>query len=224
MNIEIIDLTYIYPGSKEKVFSNYNLTLKPGITLLKGFSGCGKSTLLRIIASLLNPTKGKIYTTSVHKFGSPIFLRNEVGFVFQQFNLLPLATIRRNISLASDLAGLHKSSAKEWLDALGLEKLANKKPIQLSGGQQQRAAIARALAKNPSIILLDEPTSGLDDLNTMVIVNALREKISSDAICLIATHDQRLENFADEILNFNSFLSVEKHLQKMVRKPNFTDK
>ena len=221
MEISITSLSYSYPSSDIKVFDDFNFSAGPGVTLIKGFSGCGKSTLLRLIASLIRPQKGSIVTSSSYKFGSPIFLRREIGFVFQQLNLLPLATIERNISLASDLAGRPKQEANEWLTTFGLEPLAKKKPSQLSGGQQQRASIARALAKKPSILLLDEPTSGLDDLNTSLIASVLSGKLPADTVCLIATHDNRLDSIANEVLNFNTFLPVEEHLQKMVGESHF---
>lgn len=216
MRIEISNLQYKYPGSKAPIFENFNLTTNEGITLIKGFSGCGKSTLLRLIASLIRPNRGKIHTDSKHKYGSSAYLRREVGFVFQQLNLLPLANIKRNIHLAAQLADTPREFADEWISALGLAKLTKKTPQQLSGGQQQRAAIARAMAKQPSLILLDEPTSGLDDLNTALITKALKEKAPKNSVCLIATHDNRLESIADEILDFNTFLPVEEHLKEMV--------
>jgi ABC-type lipoprotein export system ATPase subunit len=215
MKIDIRQLTYRYPGKKEPVFSNFDFQANPGITLLKGFSGCGKSTLLRLIASLLKPTSGTIETASHYSIGSAKYLRKEVGFVFQQLNLLPLASIERNVKIAAQLAGVPITAADEWIEILGLSPLRKLSPLKLSGGQQQRAALARAMAKNPSIILLDEPTSGLDDLNTSIISNALKKRIPPEAICLIATHDQRLEIIADEILNFNTFLPVEEHLKEM---------
>jgi ABC-type lipoprotein export system ATPase subunit len=99
-----------------------------------------------------------------------------------------------------------------WLKLLGLEEFAHRRPASLSGGQQQRAAIARALVKHPSVILLDEPTSGLDDLNTQVISRALEQFVQKDKICVICTHDHRLDSLAHEVLDFNRFLPLERHL------------
>lgn len=222
MEVTITGLKYRYPKAETAVFDQFDFHAGPGITLIKGFSGCGKSTLLRIIASLIKPNEGQISTSSAYKFGSSSYLRKEVGFVFQQLNLLPLASIQRNVEIAAQLAGQSTRAANEWIDILGLTPLRKKKPSHLSGGQQQRAAIARAMAKSPSLILLDEPTSGLDDLNTTVISNSLKNKLSDSAVCLIATHDQRLDAIADEILDFNTFLPVEEHLKEMVRKPNLS--
>ncbi len=216
MTIAIEQLHYSYPGAKTPVFKGLDLELKPGITLAKGFSGCGKSTLLRLIAGLIKPKKGEIKVDSAYPVGSSKYLQYEVGFVFQQLNLLPLASVRRNIMLAVELAGGSGGDVERWVRLLGLTEYADSKPTKLSGGQQQRASIARALAKRPPILLLDEPTSGLDDLNTEVIAKSVRSAMEPESICLIATHDQRLEAIADEILDFNTFLPVEEHLQALV--------
>lgn len=215
MRIEISAVAYRYPGAKTSVFDSLDLKLAPGITLAKGFSGCGKSTLLRLIAGLIKPDRGSITTDSPYPVGSPKYLRLETGFVFQQLNLLPLASVERNIHLAVEMAGGDIGEVRRWIDLLGLTKYAGEKPAKLSGGQQQRAGIARALAKQPAILLLDEPTSGLDDLNTTVISKAIRSSLAPSSVCLIATHDKRLDPIADEILDFNTFLPVEEHLQAL---------
>jgi ABC-type lipoprotein export system ATPase subunit len=215
MIINLQEVSYRYPGSQAPVFDCLNLELKPGITLAKGFSGCGKSTLLRLVAGLISPTGGTIKTDSAYQVGSSRFLRFEIGFVFQQLNLLPLASVERNVRLAVEMAGGDVNEVQDWLELLGLAKYAKSKPSKLSGGQQQRASIARALAKKPAILLLDEPTSGLDDLNTQVIAKAIKNTLASGAVCLIATHDKRLDPIADEILDFNTFLPVEEHLQTL---------
>ena len=215
MKINLQSVSYRYPQAKLPVFEALDLQLKPGVTLAKGFSGCGKSTLLRLIAGLITPAAGRIVTDSPHPVGSPTYLRLEIGFVFQQLNLLPLASVERNIRLAVEMAGGDSRNVQRWIDLLGLTKYAASKPARLSGGQQQRASIARALAKLPSILLLDEPTSGLDDLNTTVISQAIRHALAPGSVCLIATHDKRLDPIADEILDFNTFLPMEEHLQAL---------
>ncbi|MBC7980547.1 MAG: ATP-binding cassette domain-containing protein [Armatimonadetes bacterium] len=215
MKIELRAVRYRYPGGKLPVFESLDLQLGPGITLAKGFSGCGKSTLLRLVAGLLSPAAGEVLTDSPYRVGSPRYLRLEIGFVFQQLNLLPLASVERNISLAVEMSGGDTSRVPHWIDLLGLAKYAKSMPSRLSGGQQQRASIARALAKRPAILLLDEPTSGLDDLNTAVISKAIRQALAPGSVCLIATHDKRLDSIANETLDFNSFLPVEEHLQAL---------
>ncbi len=213
MKIELNKVSFRYPGMGDDLFHRFDFSAKPGITLLKGYSGCGKSTLLRLIAGYLKPWEGELLTSSPHRVGSNRYLMEEVGFVFQQMNLLPLASLNRNIKLS----GVNSDAGRgiELMKLFGLEQIANHRPCDLSGGQIQRGAIARALAKGPSIVLLDEPTSGLDDLNTTIISNALTDLLPESSVCLIATHDQRLHDIADEILDFNKYLPLEEHLQSL---------
>lgn len=206
-------LGFTYGGAP--VFDAFNATFKPGLTLIKGFSGCGKSTLLKLIAGYLRPTAGRIALPGGASHGTA-FQRRDLGFVFQQLNLLPLASVRRNLALVGAFAGLSlvetNTRMHKYLALLGLEEFADREPGSLSGGQQQRAAIARALIKEPTVFLLDEPTSGLDDLNCRVIMNLLCAHLPPGCICLIATHDQRLNTLPHESLDFNRFLPVERHL------------
>lgn len=198
------------------VLADFSTAFRPGLTLIKGFSGCGKSTLLKLIAGYLRPTRGSIRLPGGLRPSDPDYQRSRLGFVFQQLNLLPLASVRRNLELVGALAGLPRAKVRErsdhYLHLLGLEELADRLPSTLSGGQQQRAAIARALVKEPAVLLLDEPTSGLDDLNCRVIMKLLGHHLPPDCICLVATHDHRLEALPHEGLDFNQFLPVERHL------------
>jgi ABC-type lipoprotein export system ATPase subunit len=207
MNLAFHDVTYRYPGTEKNVLCGFSYDFCEKITILKGYSGCGKSTLLRLASGLLLPTQGRVENSSQYRTGSAEFLRREVGFVFQQLNLLPLASVRRNAVLAARLAGVPGVSVEPWLEALGIADLAKRRPKALSGGQQQRAALARALAKAPALLLLDEPTSGLDDGNTEVIKKVVSELLPEQTRCIIATHDHRLLSLTDAILDFNTDLS-----------------
>lgn len=211
MNISCKHLSYSYPGAKQPVFTQLNFTFECPVTLLRGYSGCGKSTLLRLAAGMLIPTNGTIETEGLLQPGSKEFLRKELSFVFQNLNLLPLASIERNLRLCSQISGSPWPVAEKWLHVLGLWDLRKSPVEQLSGGQRQRVAIARALAKEPKVLFLDEPTSGLDDDNTATIKNAVTEFTSSGTtICVTATHDHRLEDIADELVDFHTFLSLSK--------------
>ena len=150
MKIELNKVSFRYPGMGDDLFHRFDFSAKPGITLLKGYSGCGKSTLLRLIAGYLKPWEGELLTSSPHRVGSNRYLMEEVGFVFQQMNLLPLASLNRNIKLS----GVNSDAGRgiELMKLFGLEQIANHRPCDLSGGQIQRGAIARALAKGPSIV------------------------------------------------------------------------
>jgi ABC-type lipoprotein export system ATPase subunit len=210
------ELWFRYHTRAPWVIQNFSHEFQPGIIVIKGASGCGKSTLLRMLAGYLEPARGIITTPSGRPPTCKVYQRQEVGFVFQQLNLLPLATVERNLEMSGSLAGLPTKTIRDrtqyWLQTLGLGEFGKRRPSSLSGGQQQRAAIARALVKEPQILLLDEPTSGLDDLNTQVISHALRNFVTGSRICVICSHDARLDSLAHEILDFNRFLPLEGHL------------
>jgi ABC-type lipoprotein export system ATPase subunit len=130
-----------------------------------------------------------------------------MGVVFQQLNLLPLASVEQNLSIVASLAGVSvvdcRQRSEDLLKRLGLYDLRKRRPGSLSGGQQQRAAIARALIKAPAVLLLDEPTSGLDDSNTNIIIDLITSALPEHCVCLISTHDHRIEPIGDEIIDFN---------------------
>jgi ABC-type lipoprotein export system ATPase subunit len=210
------DIWFRYHARTPWIIQNFSHEFAPGIVVIKGASGCGKSTLLRMLAGYLEPERGVITTPSGLPATCKDYQRRDVGFVFQQLNLLPLATVERNLQMAGSLAGLPADVIRDrtdyWLRTHGLGELGKRRPLSLSGGQQQRAAIARALVKQPEILLLDEPTSGLDDLNTQVISRALQNFVTGSRICVICSHDARLDPLAHEILDFNRFLPLEGHL------------
>ena len=214
--LECRNLFFRYSRKTDWIIKDFSQSFAPGITLIKGASGCGKSTLLRLLAGYLRASSGLIVLPDGRRVDDPQFQRRELGFVFQQLNLLPLASVARNLEMAGSLAGLSSRETFEktqrWLALLGLREFAERRPLSLSGGQQQRAAIARALIKEPPVLLLDEPTSGLDDLNTQVIANTLRQFVTGPRFCVICTHDHRLDFLAHEVLDFNRFLPVEGHL------------
>jgi ABC-type lipoprotein export system ATPase subunit len=213
------EVSFRYFRQQPWIIEQFTYPFRPGITLIKGASGCGKSTLLRLMAGYLLPASGRIVTPLGCAPIDPEFQRRDLGYVFQQLNLLPLATVTRNLALAASLAGLSPENTAErsakWLKLLGIEEFANRLPKSLSGGQQQRAAIARSMVKEPLVLLLDEPTSGLDDLNTRVIIRALHQYVTGPRICIISSHDARLESLAHEVLDFNRFLPLERHLEAL---------
>lgn len=211
MKINCTGICYRYPKTRDDVFEDFDQVFRPGVTLLQGYSGCGKSTLLRLVAGFLKPDSGVVEYHGMFKASYQAFLRKELSFVFQELNLLPSATVERNISLSLHMAGAATGNIDEWLDVLGISPLKKRSVDRLSGGQRQRVAIARALVKKPKLLLLDEPTSGLDDLNTDVIKNTIKGFAGDgDAICIVATHDKRLVELADELVDFHRFLPMEK--------------
>lgn len=193
------------------IITDFSHVFRPGITILKGYSGSGKTTLLKLLAGYLKASSGTITTPTRRKVTSRHYHKQDVAYMFQGINLLPLMSVERNLKLAAEMASLPK---KEWqprfehlLTDLGLQKLRHRRADKLSGGQAQRAALARTLMKDAATILLDEPTSGLDDSNTDII----RQLIMQDAakrICIISTHDSRLFDLANEIIDFDKSVSA----------------
>ena len=210
MKLACESVYFSYSG-KQWIFENYSRLFSSGITILKGYSGCGKTTLLKLLAGYLKPQRGKVLAPGRRSLTDALYRRKEVSYMFQGINLLPLATVERNLQLCAEMAMLPK---KQWtqrvddlVERLGLESLRHKKAGSLSGGQAQRAALARTLMKDSDILLLAEPTSGLDDSNTEIIKKLIRE-YPSDKICILITHDSRLFDLTHEIIDFNQPVSL----------------
>lgn len=179
------------------------------IQLLMGPSGSGKTTLLSILAGLLTPTVGRVYLlgqeiTSMSRSTLAQFRLQNIGFIFQGFNLFPALTASENIEVVLNIKGVPKrfaqNQAQMLLEQVGLGDKANQKPSDLSGGQKQRVAIARALAGNPPLILADEPTAALDSQSGHTVTDLLR-KLAKEQGCtvLIVTHDPRVIDVADRV-------------------------
>lgn len=209
MKLVCDSIRFSYSG-REWIFDGYSRSFSQGITILKGYSGCGKTTLLKILAGYLRIQAGCVITPHGHSIHDTVYRRKEVSYMFQGINLLPLATVERNLQLCAEMAMLPSSQwkkrAEELISLLGLDELRRKKAASLSGGQAQRAALARTLMKDSDILLLDEPTSGLDDMNTNVIKNLVKNQ-TRDKICILSTHDARLFDIAHEIIDFNQPVS-----------------
>ena len=209
MTVDCNNLSFSYPGGGKAVLDGFTRTFHSGVTVIRGYSGCGKSTLLRLIAGLLKPGSGSISIDGVNKIGSREFLRKDLSMLFQELNLLPLASVHRNIDLSCKIAQIPSDDGMLWLERLGMQEFTKVKVDRLSGGQKQRVALARALSKKPRLLILDEPSSGLDDVNTDIIKTAVREFADAgDSISIIATHDQRLEDISDELVDFNRLLPL----------------
>jgi len=206
MRIEFDKVSFAYTKGAP-VLENCSLQFSPGITLLKGYSGCGKSTALKLIAGYLQPDRGRVSVPPSDESPGGEFAKRHLGFVFQDVNLLPDATVRRNIELSCALGGsvdtsLRRKRGAECLEKLGLSDLQERKAKTLSGGQKQRAALARAILRDPLVLCLDEPTSGLDDENTRILKSALRDFSADGKIIVIASHDSRLDTMADQLIDF----------------------
>jgi putative ABC transport system ATP-binding protein len=176
-----------------------------------GRSGSGKSTLLNLIAGLDTPSSGTIMVNDrepakLDSEGKAKFRLNEIGVVFQSFQLIPQRTAFQNIELPLILAGMpvlkRRKKVRELLTRVGLEKRAHHKPRQLSGGEQQRVSIARAMVNDPPVILADEPTGNLDTANASEVMKLMLEMVEAQGatLCLI-THDESLaDDIADRVI------------------------
>ena len=177
---------------------------------IMGPSGSGKSTLFNMVGGLDKPTEGKVYIDEVDVAQLDAYelawLRcRKIGYIFQNFNLIPVMTALENVMLPMVFAGLtHDQSRTKGLELLGkvgLEDRHEHKPYELSGGQQQRVAVARALANDPAVILADEPTGNLDLRTGTEIIELLKEmNVSSGVTVISATHDHKMLSISDRVV------------------------
>ena len=174
---------------------------KGEFTAIVGPSGSGKTTLLNLIGALDSITSGNIFVSGkglkeMNKRQKTLLRREKIGFIFQSYNLIPVLTAQENVELALQLLNkFSKEEVKEKsfkiLEEVGLSGMQDRLPSRLSGGQQQRISIARALVKEPDVILADEPTANLDSKNSEMIVNLMKELNEKHNItCIFSTHDQ----------------------------------
>ena len=188
-----------------------------------GPSGSGKSTLLNICGGLDSPTSGSVFIRGTDISGLPdekatVFRRENIGFVFQNYNLLPILTVYENIVLPIEIGGKDVDTAyvEEIMTALGLDTLKDRIPSKLSGGQQQRVAIARALATKPAILLCDEPTGNLNSEAADEVMELLKKCVRDfDRTVIMITHNEALIGDCSRILHIrDGVLTEEKHNEK----------
>ena len=181
------------------------------VTLLVGPSGCGKTTLISVIAGLLDPTAGNVSVlgdnlTQMSSGRRTRFRGRNIGFAFQQCNLLPALTAAENAAVPLLANGWPRkralARAMDLMQAVGLARRARALPSQLSGGEQQRVAIARALVHEPRLLLCDEPTSALDGQTGHAVMELIREvAVRPDRVVLVVTHDNRVFPLGDRIVH-----------------------
>lgn len=184
-----------------------DLSVRMGeLVAVMGPSGSGKSTLLNLAGGLDTPTTGDVYLgrqklSGLDLTGRAKMRRRRVGYVFQDFNLIPALTAAENVSLPRELDGVSskkaRREARRSLDEVGLIELAKRFPEELSGGQRQRVAIARALVGPRRLMLMDEPTGALDSLAGEDVMRILRARIDAGAAGLLVTHEARFAAWAD---------------------------
>jgi len=210
--LETAGLTKIYGSGRTavKAVDNVSMSIERGeLVLLMGPSGSGKTTLLTLISGLIKPTSG-----SVRIDGIEISDKNQkelarlrlekIGFIFQHFNLLSALTAVENVMIPLIIKGIDsreaKRKAERILEDFGLKNRMHHKPEDLSGGEQQRIAIARAVISDPELIIADEPTANLDSKKGREVMDLIRSMVDRGKAAIIASHDPRVEDFADRII------------------------
>ncbi|MED4017828.1 MULTISPECIES: ABC transporter ATP-binding protein [Sutcliffiella] len=210
--LKVTNVSKVYDGKVAyRALTDINLEIEKGeFVAIMGPSGSGKTTLLNIISTNDEPTSGsvEIEGENPHKLKKNAlakFRRNELGFIFQDFNLLHTLTVEENIVLPLTLEGTKvkemKAKAAEIADTLGISSLMNKRTYEISGGQAQRVAIARAMIHKPKLLLADEPTGNLDskaskDVMKMLVSINEKEKTS----LLMVTHDPLAASYSDRVV------------------------
>lgn len=205
------NVTKVYGENETRVWGlhNVNMTVQRGeILAIVGASGSGKSTLLHIMGGVDTPTSGKVVVddkdiTRLNDEQMSVFRRRKIGFVFQAYHLIPVLSVEENITMPILLD--HRKPDKEYIEhimeMLGIQDRRKHLPNQLSGGQQQRAAIARALAGRPSLILADEPTGALDSKNGSEVITLLQNSVKQlNQTLVLITHNIDLAREADRII------------------------
>ena len=224
LTIQDVKKSYGENGSYIQVLKGISTEVEKGqMCVIQGTSGSGKSTLLNCIGGLDTMDSGSVKVEGKEIFGlKPMALseyrRENLGFVFQFYNLVPNLTVRENIQICQHIAD-DPLDMDELLDTLGLTEHQNKFPSQLSGGQQQRCAIARALIKNPKLLLCDEPTGALDSKTSRDIL-VLLEKINAkyNTTMLIVTHNNSIKNMVHKVILLKDGM-IKKDYENEVRTP-----
>lgn len=215
MRLEEVKKTYVMGEVTVEALKTSTLDVYRGeLLVILGPSGSGKSTLLNLIGGMDKPTAGKILfkekdLSKVQEKELTFFRRREIGFIFQFYNLISDLTAYENVALAAELVN-NPLPVEEVLQVVGILDRKDHFPAQLSGGEQQRVSIARAIVKQPLLLLCDEPTGALD-FKTGILVLGLLEKISSQrgTTVVIVTHNTAIAAIADRVMRMRSGEIVE---------------
>lgn len=209
LEVKLISKTYGKGEAAVNALKNVSFSVPKGeFVAIVGESGSGKSTLLNMIGALDTPTSGKVFIDGKDIFSMKdnnltIFRRRNIGFIFQNFNLIPELNVEQNIifPMLLDYQKPDKKYLEELLTVLNLKERRHHLPSQLSGGQQQRVAIGRALITRPSLILADEPTGNLDTQNSSEVITLLKEAARKyKQTIIMITHSPSIAQTADRIL------------------------
>ena len=200
-----------YKSGQSEIIANNDISFeieKGELAIILGSSGAGKSTVLNILGGMDTNDEGNVLIdgkdiSTFNEKELTNYRRNDVGFVFQFYNLVPNLTAKENVELASEIVK-DALDATEVLQSVGLGERINNFPAQLSGGEQQRVAIARAVAKNPKLLLCDEPTGALDYHTGKQVLKILQDMVRKEgATVVIVTHNQALAPIADRVIHMH---------------------
>lgn len=206
VTFENVSRVYKSGDHELKALDSVNLSLEEGkFVVILGPSGAGKSTLLNLLGGLDSPTSGTITVdgkdiSTLNDNELAEYRAAKVGFVFQFYNLVPTLTVYENVALVKEIAP-NALDPKQMLEEVGLADHIKNFPAELSGGEQQRVSIARALAKNPKILLCDEPTGALDSETGVLVLKLLLSMARNyGKTIVIVTHNQNIAKMADVVI------------------------
>ncbi len=207
ITFENVEREYHIGGNTIKAVDGISFTIRKGsVNVVLGQSGAGKTTVLNLLGGMDSPTKGRILVdgqeiSSMSEHELTTYRRNKIGFVFQFYNLVPNLTVLENVQLAKEICD-DPLDSKDMLIKVGLEHRLDNFPSQISGGEQQRVSIARALAKNPQIVLCDEPTGALDSATGHKVLKLICDAAySMGKTVIIVTHNALIADMADTVIH-----------------------
>jgi len=220
LRAEHLSKSYQMGEIEVKALQDTSFEIKEGeFVVILGPSGSGKSTLLNILGGMDQPTSGKVFLhdeeiTRYNERQLTEYRRNKVGFIFQFYNIMANLTAEENVELATEIS-VNPLPIGEILEAVGLENRRDHFPAQLSGGEQQRVSIARAVAKNPEILLCDEPTGALD-FNTGISILSLLRKVNREMgkTVVVITHNADIASMADRVIRMRSGSITENYINE----------
>ena len=207
IKFENVSRVYSSGENEMKALDDISFELEEGkFFVILGPSGAGKSTLLNLLGGLDSPTSGQILfegkdIANLSNDELAEYRASTIGFIFQSYNLIPTLTVKENIMLVEEVVD-NFFPAEKVLEEVGLLKHINKFPTELSGGEQQRVSIARALAKNPKILLCDEPTGALDSETGVIVLKILLSMAKNyNKTIVVVTHNQSIAKIADVVIH-----------------------
>lgn len=210
LSLKNVSKDYVMPSGSIRALNDVTFEAENGeFIVILGQSGAGKTTLLNLLGGMDTLTAGEIIldgkeVSALNKKGLTLYRRTDIGFVFQFYNLMPNLTAIENVELATEICK-NALDPKKALESVGLSERINNFPSQLSGGEQQRVSIARAVAKNPKLLLCDEPTGALDYKTGKTILKLLHDLCKTqNKLVIVVTHNQAIKDMADKVITIKN--------------------